>query len=185
MKRSVKAAVAVAAGGSLLLGGAGSLAFWSETEDAPGDTVVSGSLDLGAPSCGGWKIDGGAAFNPASDTIVPGDTLTQVCDFVVEADGEHLAANVTTETPSLTSSPLADELTYDATYTLDSVALDPTDPATDITEANDGDTLSATIVVTFPGAGATNASNNGAEYGNSALTAVLDAITVTLTQTHA
>ena len=62
MKKSTKGAVAVAAAAVLLTGGAGTLAYWSDSVDLPGGSISSGSLSLGTPDCGsGWTLDGGAA----------------------------------------------------------------------------------------------------------------------------
>lgn len=46
MRNSIKAALAATTGAALLLGGAGSLAYWSDEEVIPGGTINGGSLDL-------------------------------------------------------------------------------------------------------------------------------------------
>ncbi|MDI9944213.1 alternate-type signal peptide domain-containing protein [Rhodococcus sp. 1.20] len=56
MKKQTKGAIAAAAAGALLLGGAGSLAVWSDSADVSGGgPVTSGALDLSscAPVGGG------------------------------------------------------------------------------------------------------------------------------------
>lgn len=188
MRNSIKAALAATTGAALLLGGAGSLAYWQDADDIPTDTLTSGQLDLGAPVCEGWLLDGGAAFDPLTDTIVPGDSLTQICEFPLTVTGDHLEAEFTAEAPAMTVGDLSDELTYTAAYEVDPDATDdgneaavtPQDPASgtaDITAADDGSYLRATLTVAFDFGGAVdNTSNGGIE-------AILEAFTVTATQT--
>lgn len=170
MRKTVKGALAAGVGAVLLLGGAGTLAYWTDTGTVTGTGITSGHLMLINPSCAGWQLDGGAAFT--TQLIVPGDTLTEACTFEVDAAGEHITASFDVSTPSwLASNALTDELDITATYLVDGV---PTAvfPATVV----DGDIVTATIVVTFTGPDATNASED--------LTATLNDITVTATQGH-
>ena len=93
MKKSTKGALAAGAAASLLLGGAGSLAYWTSTGTIDGTSISSGHLKLVSPSCDGWKLDNETtAFDPAADQIVPGDVLTQVCHYTVDAKGKHILA---------------------------------------------------------------------------------------------
>ncbi len=56
MNRSTKGAIAAAAAAVLLLGGAGSLAYWSADGEVGGDTITSGSFTLTAlPTADGWN----------------------------------------------------------------------------------------------------------------------------------
>lgn len=186
MRNSIKAALAATAGGGLLLGGAGSLAFWTDaTEVQPDTTLTSGTLDLGAPTCGDWTLDGGFVYTPASDEIVPGDTLTRTCQFQITAIGEHLTANLTANAPTMTDSFLEDELTFTAAYELDTDAtndttgetiVDPDAGPVAFTDADDGSYLRVAFTVDFPYGLEDNQSNGG-------ITTQLDAITVTATQT--
>jgi alternate signal-mediated exported protein len=172
MKKSTKGALAASAAAILLLGGAGSLAYWNASQDVGGVGIASGELKLSAPDCGtGWTLEGGDAFTGSSE-IVPGDTLTKVCSFTVTASGDHLAADLAADTAAFASAnDLTSELTVGATF---EIAGDPI-PA-QITSANDGDVIVATVTVGFDGPGATNDSQ--------ALTATLDAITITAQQVH-
>jgi alternate signal-mediated exported protein len=174
MKKSYKAAIAAAAGGVLLLGGAGSLAYWSSTQDVPGGTINSGSLALSTPSCGDWSLDALEQLPTAyadGDPLVPGDVLTKTCTFTITATGNHLRATLgVTDTNFTPVNDLSADLTAEADFTILSSSI----PA-EITEANDGDVVSADITVTFD-----------PESGNESqsLTTVLDAITVTAEQIH-
>ena len=51
MKKSTKGALAASSAAVLLLGGAGSLAFWSDSQDVGSANITSGELTLGAPDC--------------------------------------------------------------------------------------------------------------------------------------
>ncbi len=160
MRNSIKAALAATAGGGLLLGGAGSLAYWNDaTEVQPDTTLTSGTLDLGAPTCASWKLDDGSDFTAGSDTIAP----------------------------SMPDSALEDELAFTAVYEIDTDAtddgtgettVDPDAGAVAFSDADDGSYLRVLFTVDFPFGVSVDNDSNGA------LTAQLDAITVTATQTN-
>src|SRR6478735_10550895 len=125
MKKSTKGALAAGAAASLLLGGAGSLAYWTSTGTIDGTSISSGHLKLVSPSCDGWKLDNETtAFDPAADQIVPGDVLTQVCHYTVDAKGKHILAkfDVTSAAWDASSdSNLTSELIKSATYKVNGV----------------------------------------------------------------
>jgi alternate signal-mediated exported protein len=174
MKKSYKGAVAAATGGILLLGGAGSLAYWSATQDVPGGTINSGSLALSTPSCAGWTLD--TLEEPPTtyvdgDPLVPGDVLTKTCTFAITATGNHLRATLgVTDTSFTPVNDLSADLTADAEFAIAGNAI----PA-EITDENDGDVVSAAITVTFD-----PTSGNESQSGST----VLGAITVTADQIH-
>ena len=176
MKRSTKGALAASAAGILLLGGAGSLAFWNANVSVPGGTIASGELKLSTPACGdGWLLDDGEAtasdpYAPG-DQVVPGDVIAKVCTFDITAVGDHLRATLgVTGGDFAATNALTADLDIAATYQIDDVDI----PA-EITEANDGDTVTATISVTFD-----EASLNGTQD----LTATLNAVTIAAQQVH-
>src|SRR5690242_1890803 len=116
MKKSSKGALAAAAAGVLLLGGAGSLAFWSATDTVNGTSVTAGELKLSQATCTGWTFDAGETvagktYVPATDKIVPGDTISRSCDWTLTAVGEHLRATVLTS-GGFSGDPLAPYLTF-------------------------------------------------------------------------
>jgi alternate signal-mediated exported protein len=172
MKNSLKGSLAAVAAAILLLGGAGSLAYWNDSESVPGASVSSGRLALGTPDCGaGWTLDGGAAYT--TQQIVPGDTLTKTCTIDLVATGTHLGADLAIGTPTWTAANgLTAELTPSATFQVNGAT------TTHITSADDtgAGEIVATIQVVFTGPAATNASQN--------LTAELQALAITATQTH-
>jgi alternate signal-mediated exported protein len=176
MKKSTKGAVAAAAAGVLLLGGAGSLAFWSDAVTVGGDTISSGHLSLDdttgtTDDCADadWLLDGGSVFDTASGLLVPGDTLTKICTFDVSALGEHLSANLAA-TGGTSTGGLASQVSTAAAFTVAGAT------ASSIDESNDGDEVSAKITLTFNGVTATNVSQDES--------LVLSAYTVTATQAH-
>lgn len=186
MRNSIKAALAATTGAALLLGGAGSLAYWDDSEDVPTTTVTSGELDLGAPDCDDWLLDDLSVFDPGADTIVPGDTLTRDCQFLLTLTGDHLEAEIDAALPNEQASALADELLFTADYEIDTdanndatneLSIDPEAAPVAFDVSDDGSYLRVVLTVDFPfGVAVDNDSNGG-------VTAVLDAITITTTQT--
>ncbi|MGO4258586.1 alternate-type signal peptide domain-containing protein [Marmoricola sp. RAF53] len=173
MKKSTKGALAAAAAGTLLLGGAGSLAYWTETRTVAGSDLNAGHLNLSSQTCDGvWTLDSGESA-PATytegDPLVPGDVLSRTCTYTIAASGNHLRATVGATDSSVTGG-LAGTFTVGTT--------DVTvggNPVTEITEANDGDTLSVTVTATF---------NSGVTDHEDASGSLSD-VTVTLSQVHA
>lgn len=186
MKKSTKGAIAAGAAGVLLLGGAGSLAYWSAEGEVGGSTINSGSFTLteavaGTCAAAPWTLDStevtaGATFAPAADHIVPGDVLTKKCDFTLGAVGNHLRATPTVTTDAAITGTInpaaAGDVTVAGTFS-DAAG----DPITVVTEDNNTDVLTAKITMTFPlGTVVDNASQNK--------TAILSNYKVTLNQVH-
>lgn len=192
MKTAIKAALAVTAGGVLLLGGAGSLAYWNDTRDVqPNTTLTSGTLKLGAPTCGNWEINGVSTADPAAMRIVPGDNLTRVCEFQISVTGDYLEAQLTATAPTMDDSFLEDELAFTVTYERDTdvvnddtneTTIDPVGSPVTFTSSDDGHYLRAFFEVDFPFNATPTALDNDS---NGGVTAQLNAITVTATQTDA
>ena len=179
MNKSTKGALAMGAAAVLLLGGTGTLAFWSDSATVNGGSVTSGSLALDAVGCDAtWVYDNGASAGDTVGEVVPGDAIAKSCTFTIDAEGDHLEATPTvpaTVTYTTSGSAPTLDLSVAATYDVDGTPLTGADT---ITEANDGDTLTADIVVTFPYGDATTINANDTQN----LTTTLDGLTVTLTQ---
>lgn len=178
MKKSTKGAVAAGGAAVLLLGGAGSLAYWTASGSVDGGSITSGTLTLSAGTCGDWTY----ADTSTVSLIVPGDTVTKTCSFTISATGDHLEAtldapdsvNYTTSGNDATTLSLTASASYAVAGT--PVASDGTGT---ITSANDGDTLTATFKVTFPYGDPTTINANDTQH----LETVLDNnVAVTLTQ---
>jgi len=96
MKKSTKGAVAAGGAAVLLMGGAGTLAFWTATGDAAGGAITAGSMTLTPVGCDAdWVYaTGSAGAGTAVTTFVPGDVVTKECTFTVGATGDNLSATV-------------------------------------------------------------------------------------------
>jgi alternate signal-mediated exported protein len=106
MKTVTKAAIAGVTGVTLLLGGAGTLAFWTDTQAGSEVTIATGNLDLGVPADGsGWALQQNAGDLPAGQAelasvpyaaqlLVPGDTLTKTVDIPIVLTGENNRAQL-------------------------------------------------------------------------------------------
>ena len=88
MNKLIKGSIAGAAGIALLLGGAGTFAFWSDTAAVAAGEVTSGVLDVANKTPGTWDKD--------IALIVPGDSLTFTDTLELTATGDNLKAAVTT-----------------------------------------------------------------------------------------
>ncbi|QKE01770.1 alternate-type signal peptide domain-containing protein [Nocardioides marmotae] len=147
MNKTAKGALAAGTAAVLLMGGAGSLAYWqSEVKDGAG-TVNSGRLSLEQDGAGSWTHNGVAVANPVDVVAVPGDVFVfSGATYVVEAEGDDLAAELSV-TPGTATGTLAGVLDVDAVFTLGPDAF--TGPAT-LDEGNDGNVVGVTITVDFP-----------------------------------
>lgn len=174
MNKTAKGAIAAAAATVLLLGGAGTLAYWTDTATAPGGAIDSGHLELLTddtnPGCSAWTLDGGDPFVPGTTLLVPGDVITQTCTFTLSVAGEHMEGTVEASAPTITGDQ---ELSDALTVGVSGITLDGEDAET-FTEANDGDALGVDVTVTF----------EAATTGAMDMTAALEDITVTAAQVH-
>lgn len=159
MKKATKGALAAVTGGSLLLGGAGTLAYWTDTSTVTGGDITGGTLSLEDPTCT-WELSHTGATtetitqaNIANVRLVPGDTATQTCTSTITAIGNNIAADLSVTDPFTDSGTLATAVSLTATFTVDDVVV------TRITDANDQDVLETVVVVDFPFGGVDNTTN--------------------------
>lgn len=126
MKKVTKATIAAAAAGVLLLGGAGTIAKWSDTKDIDAGTVTTGHLTLDTTVAGTWTDTSSdaatTAFDPATDHLVPGDTVVFNQTAKIEAVGKNLKGKLTAD--DLIAS-IPSELNNQVNI---SVVAEPTDP---------------------------------------------------------
>ncbi len=174
MKKSTKGVLAASAAGALLLGGAGSLAYWNANTTISGEGIASGQLGLGPANCSGWTLDSaennGASYD-GSAKLVPGDKLTNVCTYAITAEGAHLRANVVASQGAVTGG-LASAFSVAATdVEVNGGAV------TSITSADDGQNMTVTIVATFD-------NPNAVDNTTQNLTGQLSDVTVNLNQVH-
>ncbi|WP_369373560.1 alternate-type signal peptide domain-containing protein [Promicromonospora sp. Populi] len=173
MERLTKAALATGGAAVLLLGGAGTLAFWTDEGLATGTDLTAGTLTMTDGTCGDWTLDGGDAI---TEGIVPGDTVTADCALTLGGTGDHLAlGDITVSAPTWAEvNALTGVLEVDVeSATLDAVEL--TLPLTEPVAVEAASDLVVTIAATFP-----EDSGNDTQ----ALTASLEDVTVQVTQAH-
>jgi alternate signal-mediated exported protein len=132
---------------------------------------------LGTPDCGGgWTLDtagGDGPYVPGTTLLVPGDVITETCTAVLTATGAHMAGTITATTPTVTGAA-AGVFTVGVGSVTDTTT---GTPLTTFTSANNGDTLSIEVQVTFNDPGtADNSTQN--------LTATLNDVTITAQQQH-
>lgn len=177
MQKSTKGALAAAAAGTLLLGGAGSLAFWTSAQTVDGTTITAGRLKLNAPDCGaGWQLDGTPTTSYTNQLLVPGDTLTKVCTFTVDAAGSHLKADFdVTGGGDTGTQALLDETTVTATYKVNGTPVGTSGVA-----ITNGDIVTVDLKIDWPYGTEDNDTNVAA----GGVTETLANVTVTATQTH-
>jgi len=187
MNKATKGALAAAAAGTLMLGGAGTLAYWTGTGTVNGATIVSGQVTMASPVCDNatsagtheWKYSGGSHdgddFDPATAEVVPGDVIVKVCDVELTTSGDHIKVKLAANTPALNdaASTLDTELGLTSAW----VDTDDDSPVVNNTTTITGaatKTYRATVTVTFSSAVTSVTSQSGH--------AVLDAVTLTATQ---
>lgn len=96
MNKLTKAGIATAAGIALLMGGAGTLAYWNDGLGLDsGNSIVAGHLDLVSEGDGAW--------DQALDYIVPGDTVTYTETLTLSAVGDNLEFDLAADVASLTA----------------------------------------------------------------------------------
>lgn len=171
MKKTTKGALAAGSAAVLLMGGAGTLAFWTATDDVDGGGIAAGDLTLTTIGCDGWVYSAAdlEGTGPVS-LLVPGDTIEQVCTATIDGSGDHLKATVEIDQASVADLALGtDTLTVTAALTAPVGAADGVDI--------EGPTeVSITITAVYP---------YGDENNDSQLaTDTLDAITLNAVQVH-
>ncbi|MDD9206686.1 alternate-type signal peptide domain-containing protein [Georgenia sp. 10Sc9-8] len=103
VNKMTKGAVAVAAGVTLLLGGAGTYAWWSvEQSAAEQGEIQSGDLDL-ALGQAAWTLNGDPVTADVTQVrVVPGDVLVLTQSVTVTAIGDDLASQLSVSETDLT-----------------------------------------------------------------------------------
>lgn len=181
MKKMTKGALAAGVGAALLLGGAGTLAYWSDATSISGGSLETGRLALSDASCdAGWVYaEDNANAGEAVGLLVPGDSIEKRCSFTIDAAGDSLTAELTTPTSTTVTvggetAPQTLQMPVGATYSIEGEAV----PSV-ITSDNDGDTVTAVLTVSFPFG---DQSINGNDTQD--IEAALDDIAVQLVQTE-
>ena len=187
MERLTKAAIATGGAAVLLLGGAGTMAYWTAQGTATGTALVSGTLEATDGSCTAWEfdesdggdgtVDGLVGGEPADILIVPGDTVVTACTVTVKGTGDHLkvTADLDSEPSFVETTPLAAALAPEVEVVSVLVGdVDVTTTGVDLSDGAEVD-LVVTVTVQFPYGDAPDDTTKG-------LTATLDDLTITVTQ---
>lgn len=170
MKKSTRTllgtSVAASLGAVLLLGGTGSLAFWSDTETSATQQIQSGTLDLGSSSqitTAGATIKQCTTPTSCTDPVayaggplVPGDVVAATVNVPVTLAGQNLKARFTvapTKTATGTSAAdaaLANALTVKVT-TIKTTDVSTTTPTITLASAqHSSGTVPVVIEIAFP-----------------------------------
>lgn len=163
--KMIKGSIAGAAGVALLMGGFGTYALWSDSEELASNGVQSGQLSIDT-AAGAYDDDNSAAADDwsASDKMVPGDVVTYTQTFTIKGDGKNLEGTISYVEPSLTSTFAT--LTHDVVVTSDDTTVAETAPGSNQFEFSDEfgtATLTAVVTYTFPGStGGTSDQNKAA-----------------------
>ncbi len=153
MNKTVKGAFAATAAVALLAGGAGTLAYWNDSDTVTGSSFTAGQLDIDAANCNtaGWTVTNtlegvnNVAFVPGTDKVVPGDVLKKTCTVAITAVGKNLRASLGVTPPTATGSTMAAD-----SYTLTSSFTRGTQSMTVITDDDTNKTIDAVITLSFP-----------------------------------
>ncbi|WP_229051188.1 alternate-type signal peptide domain-containing protein [Aeromicrobium sp. Leaf350] len=141
MKKTTKGALAAGAAAAILLGGAGTLAYWTADTNVNAGTLSSGTITLGTPACGsGWTH---TETSTPVVKVIPGDTIRLQCTVTLDLQGDHIGAKL--QIGNITAAgPLASELTFGA-VTLSG------DGVTNNTVVGQGTkTITATVNASYP-----------------------------------
>jgi alternate signal-mediated exported protein len=185
MNKLVKGSLAGAAGIALLLGGAGTFAYWNDQAGVQGGTIVAGQLDLADDGVAGvWKDQTGATINPATYHAAPGDVLTYTDSMNVTAVGDNLVATLAltggaitaTNAQNAADTALASFLTANTQLAASGTAITGTGPTFTVKKGTGVVTTTATL--TFPMG--TDTANNTAMLGS----VNLSNMSVSLVQNH-
>lgn len=171
MNKLLKGAIAGAAGVALLLGGAGTFAYWNSSTAISGGTIVAGNLAVTDPGPAGvWTANGSATpIVLANYLVVPGDVLTYTKTMSVTATGNNLVATLALSTASITGSTagtadtaLAAYLTTTAIITATGTGITGAGPTYTVTAGTAGvqQDVVVTATITFPRSPTLGAENN-------------------------
>ena len=98
MNKFAKGAIAAGAATLLLLGGAGTLAYWNSEATVAGSNITAGNLTLKA---------GEGKWDPQIKLWVPGDESSYIVDLTLTATGDRMQGEITMDASSVVISPAA------------------------------------------------------------------------------
>ena len=175
MNKLTKAGIAAAAGIALLMGGAGTLAYWNDSASLTGGTITAGTLDITGVTGGTWSATNGAnsttIANIANYRIVPGDVLTYTANVNVALEGDLLQTQLGLTAGSITAASTdADDVALAGFLSSNVAVAATTGPGIALTApgtysiAKTVTTIPVTVTIQFPNGapGAENGAMSGA-----------------------
>lgn len=104
MNKMIKGSIAGATGVALLMGGFGTYALWSDSENLAANGVQSGELTIDTEA-GAYDDTRTQAADDwtANDLMVPGDVITYTQTFDVSGDGKNLQGTIVLDVEDLVS----------------------------------------------------------------------------------
>ncbi len=182
MNKLVKGAVATAAGVALLMGGAGTFAYWNDSVGVTGGTITAGNLLVAlpatAPTTDGWTVQKNGAgtavavSNIATFVASPGDKFTLKKTVNVTATGNNLVAtlalgsgSIAGATTGAADTALAAYLTKTASISatgtgIAAIGTTGTYSVTPGTAGISASPVTVTVVINFPKDAAAGTENN-------------------------
>jgi alternate signal-mediated exported protein len=182
MNKSTKGAIAAGAAAVLLLGGAGSLAYWTSQATVAGGSFSTGNVSLTGSDCStvpwAYTTTGHVGDPTTVGKLVPGDTIAKDCTITLTGQGDHLWVSLTapssvTVTPTPSSTSL--QATVATTYTYNGASVAAGTPFQVVAGANP---VTVHYAVTFPYGDATTIDTDDTQ----SLSVALGDLNVTLTQ---
>jgi alternate signal-mediated exported protein len=150
--KMIKGSIAGATGVALLMGGFGTYALWSDSENLAENGVQSGELtidttagvydDANSPAANDW--------NGATDKMVPGDKVTYTQTFTVKAEGKNLKGTVAYVKPSLSGNTFSNALTHTVDVTSSSATITGSGTSFSFNQPFGTATLTAKVTYTLP-----------------------------------
>ncbi|MGB7363385.1 MAG: alternate-type signal peptide domain-containing protein [Rhodococcus sp. (in: high G+C Gram-positive bacteria)] len=106
MNKATKGALAAVAAVILLLGGLGSFALWNDDATTDGGTITAGDLTITPDGAGVWAqtttdVNAASTIDIDNYLVVPGDVVTYTQDYLIEASGDNLLADLTVDLGSI------------------------------------------------------------------------------------
>lgn len=148
MNKLIKGSIAGAAGIALLLGGAGTLAYWNDSATlGNAGSITAGTLDVTAGT-GAWTTNGVAG---KAALIVPGDTLVYTENLTLSATGDNLKFTVSDNVAGLVTAGSISGAVVTPSVVVKSGSTTVTPGAGGVYTASQGtNAVTVTVTVSFP-----------------------------------
>jgi alternate signal-mediated exported protein len=145
MNKFTKASIATGAGIVLLLGGAGTLAYWNDSAEVGAGSITAGTLAIDSVAAGNWyeASDLGTPIDPDTFLVVPGDSLVYIESFEVTATGDNLEASIVADASDIDTGAWGADLTASTALSIGGAAVSSID------SDNDGATVEVRVTLSF------------------------------------